>query len=298
MSPWQIERQIAWLLGQATWADAPNALVLTGGCVVSSDGAGNFLAAFLPFLPGGGPAELALPYAKVAVVASSPDTEQPERLRVDLDAFVVAGSGGITAETGDTQTDDHGTQALTGWARDPVQGQGKSTGRGLDEVVGRLLEVLAPSATNGHLVDSIHAIQARVKAPVSGVVPVDGLQVVGRPIPVAIYTGTVARRYHAPRRLVATGAAGQITLAWTLAPRRFDSLGQVLRRSVAGGPVPATPTDGVGVAVGATDTAQVIAGLGAGVYQLALFQSYDETSAVPAVADRFSAAATAAATVT
>lgn len=297
MDLWQSERQFAYLLGVATWEDAPSAVVLTGGAVVSPDGPGNFLATAAAFLPGGGPTTLSLPFAVVAAVDSRPNGDHPNRAEVRLRALVVAGGGGVT-DTG-TSTDDHGTEATTGGTRATTQGQGQSTGRGLDEIFGRLREGAFPT---GLAIESTHGFRgslARVahsaqQATGSKIVCVDGSQIVARAFDLVIDDATDTRHYHAVRRLKATNGTGQITLNWTAPPTRYDTLGYVLRRA-SGSTPPSTISSGTGVTVTA-GASSVVDTVAAGAYAYSLWVTYDETSDTPTTADRYSAPVTATGT--
>lgn len=275
MHVWQIERQLAKLLADATWGDAPNAVVLTGGVAVSPDGIG-------PYLPPGGPNGLGTPFALVSVERETAEPEIPGLGEARLQARVVAGS---------RVNDAHGVQSVVGGTRDPVQGQGKSTGRGLDEITQRLVD---GAMAGGKLVESSHAIQGRVSS-VGPVVQADGNEILYRAIEVTARS-LATRHYHPVYKLKATGGVAKVDLAWSLPATRWDTFSLVLRRSVAGGAVPASPTDGVGVAVAVTDTTKTVDGLAAGVYQFALWVAYDETAS--GTAERYSAAATAAGTAT
>jgi hypothetical protein len=265
--------------------------VLTGGSFVSQDGVGNFLPVLASFLPGGGPTAPSFPFAFVHHLASDLDPGQALYARSRWRVYVVAGSGGGTAAAGASQPiDDHGEAALIGWTRAATQGQGKSTGRAADEVAGRLIEAIFTA--RGSTIDSTHAIQARV-IPVDRLIAVDGMQVVARPFELEVYNATVARRYHVPKKLRATGGVGQVSLTWSLPPTRFDTLSVILRRA-AGATAPATVTDGTGVTLAsALATSVTDSGLAAGTYSYSLFAAYDETTATPTTADRYSSPATA-----
>lgn len=291
MDPWQIERQVKHLLTLATWEDAPQNVVLTGGARVSADGAGNFAPkAFLA----DGPESPSLPFALVEVLEDEHDREAPGRLdRVRVRVTVLAGGGGIGGWTGTTTThDSHGVKSTIGGTRASVQPQGKSDGRGVDEVVGRLRTALGASASAlaGRLVESTHGMQGVVFG-AGPILPVDGHQVVARAFEIEVYSGKTDRFYHPPRRLLCTGGAGQIAITWKLPPARFDRLTTVVRRSAAGGSAPSSVTDGTGISLGsALDESVTPTGLAAGTYAVSIFAAYDETTATPATADRYSAA--------
>ncbi len=88
---------------------------------------------------------------------------------------------------------------------------------------------------------------------------------------------TKSRFYEQPGFITAVdNGGGSVTLSWTLAPRRYDSFEQVLRRATGATP-PSSPTAGTGVtlATPATDTS-VTDTPGAGTFSYALFQGYND----------------------
>lgn len=286
MDLWQNTRQLAKLAALATWEDAPTALVLTGGAVVSVDDEANYLDRVA------GANDSTLPFARVELVDADPDPSAPGRYsRVLLRLHVVC-EANVVAYPADEVANptEHGGEAIKGGTRASTQPQGKSTGRGVDEVVGRLLEALgtAASALPGRLVDSTHGMQGVVVG-VGPVLAVRSPSVVKRVVEIEVYSATVARRYHAPRRLLCTGGAGQIAIAWKLPPARYDRLTTIVRRSAAGGSAPSSITAGTGVSLAsALDESVTPTGLAAGTYAVSVFASYDETSSTPTTADRWS----------
>jgi hypothetical protein len=107
---------------------------------------------------------------------------------------------------------------------------------------------------------------------------------------------TVRRHYDAPSFLVATGAAGSVSLSWVNPPLRWDQypgdahdgtrLAPILRYA-SGATPPSSATagsDGGTLAASAT-TASVT--LAAGTYSFAIFQPYTETGG--SAAERYSA---------
>lgn len=274
MHPWQLELLIARLLRVVVWPDAPGDVVLTGGVAVSPDGVGNYL----PLGPNGS----GLPFALVQFLEASADSEAPN---LYTDARLL-----VRVYAGASANDAHGVASLAGGTRAATQGQGKSTGRGLDEVV----EALVTSLGGGHLIDATHGCQGTIG--LGDMHSVDGNEVVGRELEITIAHATAARFYHACYRPKATGGVGQVVLTWANPAVRHDTLGNVLRRSAAGGAVPSSPTDGTDVPVAVGDTTKTVTGLATGTYQFALWRSYDETAS--GSAERYSAAVTASATVT
>lgn len=200
MDLWQAKRQIAYLLRQATWEDAPSDPVLTDA-FVSEDLEGNFLPG--DFLADG-PVDKALPFARVARLGAAQDRESRGRVaELLLRAFVVAGGSGVAGAEGETATDEydtHGENQVTGALRDPTDGPGSSTGRDVDEIVDRLIE---DALGEGQLIDSVHGLQGEVVADLEAD-PVDGVQVLARPVDFVIYNATRTRYYHPGYNLAAT----------------------------------------------------------------------------------------------
>lgn len=187
--------------------------------------------------------------------------------------------------------DTHGLNRVTGALRNETDGQGKSEGRHVDEVVGRLLEAL----NNGQLLDSTHGMQATITRG-NELVSVDGVQVLARPIDITVHNATVARHYHTVRQFKATaGGSGACTLTWALPATRYDTLRVLVKRSAAGGAYPTISGTAVTLAGDLSVTAS-LTGLPAGVYKFSAFVAYDETSS--GTEERYSEAAHASVTVT
>lgn len=103
---------------------------------------------------------------------------------------------------------------------------------------------------------------------------------------------TDARSYPAPTDMVATPAAGQVSLTWTVPPSRYD-LRRVRLIRKAGSTQPASITDGTEVALAADlSTSKVDSGLVAGTYSYTLFGCYDEVNIPPSADGRFSSVET------
>lgn len=275
MEPQQSKLTLVKLLGAVLWEDAPGLVVLTGGAFASEDLEGDYLPD--PRLTDDGPGVKALPFARVAALPEQPDPDQPRRLGdVVFRVWVTAGAGGIAGAPGTNDT--HGIDQETGANRDPVQGQGKSTGRAVREVIARLIEA---GLGGGELVDSTHAMQGWV-GPVGPPIGVDGAQVITRSFDVTITNATVSRYYHAPTGVIATAdGGGQITVTWRSPPKRHDTGTNVLRRSANNGAAPVLIGDGTPCALtGPTATSFVDTGLAPGAkYFYTGFHLYNEVTA-------------------
>lgn len=299
MDSWQIKRQLAFLVAAFAWADTPSAVVFTGGAVVSEDLEGNFAPGHITQ---DGPASLSLPFARVSCPGWEFDEEGQGRVeRALFRVFATAGgwspviAGGSTSADG---YDTHGVNQVSGKLRDATNGQGKSAGRDVDELLSRFAESLTPPGmtTPGQLVESTHAIQGRATR-AEAMVPVDGVQVLKRALEIEVTNPTASRYYHAPTSVLAVAAGGgSVTISWTNPPTRFDTFKNVLRRGTSpGDAAPTSVTGGTGITLGSSlATSATDAGHTAGQhFNYAVFHTYTETTAAVAavVADRASAGA-------
>jgi hypothetical protein len=272
---WQAKRQIAWLLGRATWADSPSHVVLVDS-IVSEDEPGNFQPG--TFLPDG-PQPDALPFSVVQRGRAQQDRESSVgRLAVlELLVQVVAGGAGVTGNAGTTTPstfDSHGRNQVTGALRG-VSGAGDSSGRDVDEVASRLIEA---ALGDGQLVDSIHGLQGEVSGDLA-LSAEDGVQVLTNPLSILLYNVARARFYHHAFRFKGTNAGGGVVnLTWVDAPARFDTFGDVVRRGTnPSDPAPTSPTGGVAVTVTGTGAAQATGLVTSRTYNFSHFKAYDET---------------------
>ena len=252
----QSERQILYLLRSALWAVDP--LVVTSPSAVLTDAfASSRPADELLALRGA-------PFAVLRPDGDDADQDQPGRYssaRHEVQV-VVSGQGHPAAQ-----------DALLGANRASLI---VSPGAGADQVAGRLEELYAT------LVASTHGVQgrlARTRPPVTAGVDAQAVVV---PFDLEILDETAGRTYATAQRFRATGGAGQIALAWSLPPDRFDRLRVVLRRA-SGSTPPATPSDGSPVTLsGDLATSVTDSGLAAGTYAYALFAAYDDNADPPA----------------
>lgn len=287
MDVWQLKRQIAFLLAALIWADAPGALVFTGGAFVSEDLDGNFAPASIA---PDGPVTKSIPFARVS--CSDWDLEEGRVERARFRLFATTGgwspviAGGSTSATG---YDTHGINQVTGALRATPNGQGQSVGRDVDELLGRLLESLTPAGMNlpGTCVDSIHGFQGWV-ARGEGMVAIDGVQVLRRALELEVTSATASRHYHAPQNVQVTKTgSGTTAIAWVNPPARFDTLKTLLRRGQnSGDPAPATLSQGVNVPLSGNLATSATDSPGPGTWNYAAFHSYAEIT--PGVADRLS----------
>lgn len=272
MDAWQAGRQIAKRLILATWEDSPSNVVLTGSATVS-EGADAAMLSETGYLQQAALSTSDSPFAKVFKLTQSQDDDAPGRSRVARWRVYVVQLG-------------HGLDGTTAPSRNATQGQGKSEGRTINEVVGRLLE---SAFSNGQLIDSTHGLMGRV-VEVGRVVQLALANSVYQTIDLEVYTQTAARFYHPPRNLVATGGVGQVALTWVLPPTRFDTITTPILRRASGATAPTSVTSGTGVTLSAGATSVTDSGLAAGTYSYSIFMPYDETSTSPTTADRWSGA--------
>lgn len=292
MDLWQAGRQLAEeLIAEATFSDSPNEKVVSAA-FVSEDYEGNFLpGAFLE----DGPANFALPFARVQPVSAERDPDAPGRYVGTLRVFVVAGGGGVAGAAG--TNDSHGINQETGANRDAVSGQGKRKGRSTDEIVSRLLEVLGVPGAPGQLTQSAHGFQGEVTQ-LGPRIAVDGVQIVARSFDVKVYNLTASRTYASVSGLAGAHAGGGVVnLSWRALAPRFDYFDIVVRRGTnPGDAAPTAPSGaGSGTAVPVTSTTAAQAtGLATGqTYNFAVFVRYAEVAGATA-SDRTSASVTLA----
>ena len=222
--------------------------------------------------------KLIFPFASIVPREGTVDPDDPQLWNVVFEVVVIARVAG----------DSFGETVLIGG---PRTSQGSSGGRGLTEIEEEVKKTLRfLNATSG----------VRIRLLGSGaVVAVENAElgyVASRAYQFAART-TDERSYAAATRFTAVDATGgDVDLAWTLPPDRFDRNALVLRRA-AGATPPASVSAGTGITVGALVTS-LTDDPGVGEFSYSLFMGYDETNETPATSDRFSAAATATETVT
>lgn len=277
MQIWQLSKNIRYHVAKATWADPPTALVLTGGAEISADDEANYTAE--------GDNATLFPFARVECDGFDRDSESPTRIAAARFQVHVVCWAGVFANDSEAiaNRDEHGGEAIRGGTRDTSQGQGKSTGRGVDEVVGRLVEYL----NDGVLIDSTIGMQGFV-TDVGPAIPVAaGSHFVKRVISIEIHNATTQRRYHAPFRLAATAlGGGQVSLTWTLPPDRYDRYKLILRWGTT---APSSPTAGTGVTLSSDLATSVTAtGVTTGTRYFSLFVAYDETHSPASTEERYS----------
>lgn len=263
MNAWQAARQLRSLLLAAAWPDGTAGGVF-GDVLVTQD---EFSAVSQAFRS---------PMALIRVGQGTADRQQPKLIRQQIEvALVVALPGGAGAQA-----------SLLGGPR--TGGQGASSGRGLLEVEEQLLRVAGKlGGANGVRLQLVGSGAGEpVQDPRHGWLVARGF----------VFEAWLSseRSYPAPVNLVATAvgaSSGQVTLTWRNPPSRFDLLSVILRRA-SGSTAPASATDGTGVTLSGPLAISVTDTPGAGTWSYALFAAYDEVSATPATADRYSSSIT------
>jgi hypothetical protein len=258
VNPWQLARQIRYLLRAATWPDGAAEKVL-GSAHVSAgmtEDALHYLRA---------------PFALIAPAAATPDEYDPKLLQQTFDLHLVAAVAG----------DPFGEQALIGGPRSA--GQGSSLGRGLSEVEEEVLDAVAALTGADACPIVVAYVSALAAADIEGAVYASRSYVLRA-------VCTVARQYTEPVRLAATDAGGgSASLTWAVPPDRFDRYNVVLRRA-SGATAPSSVTAGTGVTLASLLATSVTDTPGSGQFSYALFAGYDELGA--GSADRYSSSAT------
>lgn len=255
MNRWQTAQQIAFLIRNKVWPDAPSEPVVRTAVVSDLPVEAVYTAESTPFV-------------LVKPVGNERDEEHPERDQVSRYEVSVAAEG---------WTDVEGTSALVGANRVAPSGglthQGTSQGRGLLEIEEMVRQACTSRDGSGAFVGACSDTSAELVVMPGGVV-VSTVKLV-----VEAWSTTRDRTYPAPRLLTATGAAGVVSLTWAGTPRRWDTLGGATPQYAvyyqAGSTAPAygagtlyTPTAG--------STAASIT-TGAGTWSFALFSLFDET---------------------
>lgn len=261
MNAYQVTRQLAYLLRQATWPGSATAVFHDV----------KITQAPVDVLLG----QLRAPFALIRVGSGSPDDQAPRLMEEGLEVAIVASSAG----------DGTGQVALVGGPR--AGGQTSSSGRGVLELEEELLRAAAKlGGQNG--------VRLNLVASGRGEALLDGTTLAAsRGYSFRARTST-ERSYRAPSLFVATAGApgsGNVSMTWDLPPARFDRLEVVLRRA-SGATAPTSPTDGTGVALSGPLATSVTDSPGAGTWSYALFAGYDETSATPTTSDRWSSPVT------
>lgn len=260
MNPWQIEKQLAYLLAAQVWPDSPGAKILAGGARVSERRARDLVG------------ELTAPFALVRRVGAVEDLEAPDRF---AEAFFEAE---VAVEN---WTDLYGTSSVIGGSRESV---GQSGGRGADEVLDQLRALLSTFTESTHGFQGV-AVEAREHERRE-----DGTSWIFSTFRIRVFSARSTRFYHGVLKAKATGGAGQVALTWTLPPDRFDRLRVIVRRSASGGSAPTTSTDGTGVTLSSDTATSVTVSLAAGTYAFSIFVAYDESRETPSTEERYSAA--------
>lgn len=259
----QADRQIAYLLTLAKWADTPG----TNQVLESVVSAVDLQDSLEPFL-----LDRTLPFAVVVPGPMTCDRQRPDR---SLEARWVVK---IVAQN---VTDRFGQAAIVGANRSSM---GAGAGKGADEIVEEVLRLFSP------LTDSAYALQGYVELaqPVRPLRSSDNSIVVAELQFVALDVRST-RYYHTGRQFLATPGAGgskQVTLTWALPPNRFDRVGGYLIRK-AGASAPTTILDGTDLGIAALATSYVDTTPTADVYSYTYFVGYDELNTPAATPNRY-----------
>jgi hypothetical protein len=274
MNTWQSLRQLKYLLQNRNWTGSSNKVFATEAIIISAN-----------------PAMQALATARAPLVILRPGEGQTDP-EYSEEHELISRTIHLTLISSIANDPGTGENAIMGANR--ISGNTHSIGRGLlelEEEVNEAIKHLDPD--NGIFMQNKTAgIASVAQVDVGGTV----LYVQQMDWTFDLFTNTT-RSYPEPICLVATGGSGSITLTWTLPPTRYDLLNLVLRRA-AGATAPTSVTEGTGVTLGSALPTTVTDTIAAGQYSYALFAAYDESSATPTTADRYSDPATVTATAT
>lgn len=261
MNAWQVAKQLRYLLRAATWPDSPSDKVF--GQVIIGEGVSEKAVSQIRF-----------PFALIVPLDATADDEEPTLERQRYEVQLVAR----------VANDPLGESPLIGGPRSSVGGSG---GKGVMELEEILLDTIAVlNRTNGVRIRSDFKTAAESRY-------VEDMGYVGTRGYRFEAVVTSARSYEAPTNITAADlGSGNVAVSWTLPPDRYDTLGLVLRRA-AGITAPATPTDGTGVTVGASDTSVTDTGA-PGTVSYSLWRTFTETGGT--TAERYSDVAAAATT--
>jgi hypothetical protein len=246
VNPWQIAKQLRFKLAARTWSDV-GGLTVFGSVVVTTGDIPAVLGNFRS------------PSCAIKIGSATADPEQQKLITQTFDVLIAVALHG----------DPVGQAALVGHGR--TLGQTASQGRGILEVEKELKAVVFSMTDQ----DGVRMILSTTTD--AGVVAADA----DKPFAVGRIYSLEAKcctdeYYHPPKRLVATGGAGSVTLSWALPPTRFDTLRVVLRRA-AGATAPTSATAGTGVTLSGPLATTVVDTVAAGAYSYAIFMAYDET---------------------
>lgn len=251
MNTYQVSRQVKYILGLRRWEDNPANEKVFGA----------------------------------AVVSVAPQAEAMNKFRYPL-AMVVPGSATVDAEEMDlldqaitvrvicmVEADGYGESPLIGAHR---RTSGSSDGRGILEIEEELFSSIARSSG----ADGIE-IRLWSSSEVQAELIEDLGYVVARDYLFGCLT-TTTKTYPAPYKLAATDqGAGSVDLTWLLPAARYDRY-RVILRYASGATAPTSITGGTGVTLSGDDATSVTqTGLSTGTYAWAIFETYDEQSAVP-----------------
>jgi len=272
VNAWQITRQLKRLLLDRKWEGLVASELVFNECLITQA------------IPDDQVPRLGFPFAQISLGTSSSDDSEPTLKTLELEITLVARN----------LNDTYGEASMIGGARGG--GQASSSGRGILEVAEEAEEVLAQLQRDSGVRNIV-----RGRGIARAVYNEQLGYLVSLPIQVEAW-GSLGRSYEEASRFTAVDAAGSgdVDLAWTLPPPRFDRVGVQIQRA-AGSTPPSSPTSGTTVSVPSpTDTAFTDSP-GVGPFSYALFGSYDEIGSytnAPATPDRYSGSVTATVTAT
>lgn len=258
MNPWQIAKQLRYLLSARVWSETSGQRVFGVVKVTNAPAEGAINT-------------LIRPWVFVRIGGASVEPDQPGYLHQTYEIVLCTSLSG----------DQYGENALLGANRN-AGAANVSDGRGLLEVEEELLAVVRQvQETSGVKIVASHRSDIEP-------VLVDGRSEVLSRIYSVEADCTDARYYHPPMNLVATPAGGgTVSLTWSVPPDRYDRYRVILRRA-SGATAPPSATSGMGVTLSGNLATSVTDSPGAGTFSYAIFASYDETNATPSVDQRYS----------
>jgi hypothetical protein len=272
MNTWQCLRQVKYLLLARNWTGSNNKVFASEAVIITAN----------PEIH-----TLATARAPIVILKPGEGTMDPE---YSEEHELIARTIHLTLIA--SIANDPGTGEASIMGANRTSGNTHSYGRGLLELEEEVNEAIK------HL-DPDNGIFVQHKT--AGIASVSQVEAGGQVLYVQrmdwtfdLFTNT-NRSYPEPINLVATGlSAGSVYLTWDLPPARYDRLSVILRRA-SGSTAPTSVTGGTGVTLSGALATSVTDAPGSGTWSYALFAAYDESSATPTTADRYSDPATATA---
>ena len=253
MNPWQVARQIKYLLTNHAWGTGSAEKVFRDVVVT---------AGVPPSVYDDG--KIRPPFALIGVDSATADDRNPNLLS---QSFALA----IGVKVMRDATGEH---ALIGGG-DTSTDRGKSVNRGLLEIEEEALGVVARVLPTSGV-----SVSLRLSSGVASGIIGDDLNIVQRTHLLTCVCPR-ARTYQPPQQLAKSGT----TVSWKVPPDRFDRLEVIVNR-VSGSTAPTSPTDGTvvysgGLATSVTDSTS-------GTWTYAAWAGYDELNSTPTTSNRYS----------